>query len=156
MLTRSQLPSIPFTQGAYKKLQQELDRLTKLRAEVVIRLTTAREMGDLSENGAYKYAKQELGDIGRQLRQVNYQLKFGHVVTRASSNSIDFGSTVTIKNESRELTFMLVSQFESNPAENKLSTDSPIGSAVVGKKVGDTVTITLPAGETEYTITKVL
>ena len=152
-MLRSQLPSIPFTKEAYEKLKAEHYRLTKLREEVVIRLTTAREMGDLSENGAYRYAKQELGDIGRQLRQINYQLKFGHVVTKTSTDGvIDFGSLVTIENTNRSLTFMLVSEFESNPAENKLSTDSPIGRAVLGKKVGDTVIIKLPNGEITYTI----
>jgi transcription elongation factor GreA len=155
-MLRSQLPSIPFTKDAYEKLKVELDRLTKLSAEVVIRLSAAREMGDLSENGAYKYAKMELGDIGRQLRLVHYQLKFGHVVTKKSDTGvIDFGSTVTIKNDTREITFMLVSEFESNPAENKLSTNSPIGNAVIGKKVGDSVTILLPVGEVGYTILKV-
>lgn len=155
-MLRSQLPSIPFTKDAYEKLKVELNRLTKLRAEVVIRLSAAREMGDLSENGAYKYAKMELGDIGRQLRLVHYQLKFGHVVTKKSDTGIiDFGSTATIKNDTREITFMLVSEFESNPAENKLSTNSPIGSAVIGKKIGDTVTISLPVGQVIYTITKV-
>ncbi len=155
--TRSQLPSIPFTKEAYEKLKAEQHRLTKLREEVVIRLTTAREMGDLSENGAYRYAKQELGDIGRQMRHINYQLKFGHVVTKTSSDGvINFGSTVTIENQDRSITFMLVSEFESNPTENKLSTSSPIGMAVVGKKIGDVVTILLPAGEVQYTITKIV
>lgn len=149
-------PPIPFTYYAYEKLKKELVRLEKLREEVVIRLSAAREMGDLSENGAYKYAKQELGNIGRQIRDVRYKLKFGHVVTTRSTNGqIEFGSTITIENNERSLTFMLVSEYESNPSENKLSTASPIGKAVVGKKTGDLVTVQLPQGESLYTITSV-
>ena len=144
--------SIPFTKDAYEKLKADLYALKKRREEVVVRLTAAREQGDLSENGAYKYAKQELGEIGRQMRHLKYQLLFGYAATAKSGGVIDFGSTVTIKNDSREITFMLVSEYESNPSEKKLSTSSPIGSAVIGKKVGDTVTIALPNGETSYTI----
>lgn len=150
-------PPIPFTSEAYQKLKEDLSRLEKLREEVVVRLTAAREMGDLSENGAYKYAKQELGTIGRQVRELRYKLKFGHVVTsKRTDGTIDFGSTVTITNPSRTITFLLVSEYESNPSEQKLSTKSPIGAAVIGKKVGDVVTIALPTGTTTYTITKVV
>ena len=147
--------SIPFTKDAYEKLQSDLHALKKRREEVVIRLTAAREQGDLSENGAYKYAKQELGDIGRQMRHLKYQLLFGYVAATKSGGAIDFGSTITIKNDAREITFMLVSEYESNPSEKKLSTSSPIGSSVIGKKVGDIVTVSLPNGSVDYTITQV-
>jgi transcription elongation factor GreA len=148
--------SIPYTKDAYEKLTRDLHALKKRREEVVIRLTAAREQGDLSENGAYKYAKQELGDIGRQMRHLKYQLLFGYIAPATTGGSIGFGNTVTIRNDEREITFMLVSQFEADPAQKKLSTDSPIGAAVVGKKVGEKITVILPNGEVRYTITKIV
>lgn len=148
-------PKIPFTQAAYAKLQSELDRLTQYREEVITRLTTAREMGDLSENGAYRYAKMELGDTNRQMRQLKYQLRFGYVPGKPTGGTVSFGSNVTLENEEKHLSFMLVSKHESDPRKNKLSTESPVGQAVQGKKVGDEVIVKMPFGETKYRITKI-
>ncbi len=148
---------IPFTPEAYQELEQELQRLQTERVAVLGRLQEAREMGDLSENGAYKYAKLELGTIGRRLRELRHLLSIGAPTLVANqSATIGFGSTVTIKNPARELTFLLVSQYESNPAEQKLSTTSPIGAAVLGKKVGDHITVETPNGPADYQITHVL
>ncbi len=149
-------PTIPFTADAFAKLQTEKQRLTALRVEVMARLKEAREQGDLSENGAYTYAKFELGSIGRQLRALNHQLDNGFIATTptTTSSTIQFGSTVTLQHTTTNatMTFMLVSQFESDPAHQKLSTTSPIGQAILGKKTGDTVTVNLPKGETTYSI----
>jgi transcription elongation GreA/GreB family factor len=146
---------IPFTQEAFDKMKAEVQRLNTYREEVVIRLQAAREQGDLSENGAYKYAKFELGNIGRQLRDLKYKLTFGYVPVKAAAGVIDFGATITIKNDTKDMTFMLVSEHESNPTQNKLSTNSPIGNAVKGKKVGDVVEVVAPAGVTKWKIMKV-
>lgn len=149
-------PPIPFTASALNLLKAEKKRLQLLRKEVLIRLKEAREQGDLSENGAYQYAKFELGNIGRQLRDLNYKLQYGYVpVASSNSDSIEFGKTITLKSSQKILKFMLVSQYESDPAQRKLSTASPIGQAVVGKKKGDTVVVQLPAGEESYLIADV-
>lgn len=148
-------PRIPFTQEAFDKMHAEVDRLVQYREEVVVRLQAAREQGDLSENGAYKYAKMELGNIGRQLRDLKYKLTFGYVPVKATTGAIDFGTTVTIQDDQRTMTFMLVSQHESDPTKNKLSTTSPIGQAVKGKKVGDVVEVQAPAGVVRWEIVKV-
>lgn len=89
------------------------------------------------------------------MRQLKYLLLFGYIETSKTGDEIGFGNTITIQNSEREMTFMLVSQFESDPAQKKLSTDSPIGAAVVGKKVGDQINVPLPNGTVSYTITKV-
>lgn len=156
--TRKIPDPIPFTADAYAEMEAEWRRLGKLRKEVLGRLQVAREQGDLSENGAYTAAKFELGNIGRQQRQLRYLLHYGQVVTGGThaDGSIDFGSKVTIQSDRRELHFMLVSEHESNPADNKLSLSSPIGRAVKGKKQGDVITVEAPAGTISYTITKVV
>lgn len=148
--------AIPFTKAGFDELKTKLTTLTRKREEVIVRLQTAREMGDLSENAAYKAARFELGGIDRELRRVNYLLKVGVVEYLKPQNGlIGFGSLVTVKNAATEMTFMLVSGHESNPSEQKLSTDSPLGKSLLGKKAGDTITVSAPGGDTTYTIVKV-
>lgn len=144
--------SIPMTQSALDAKRAELTRLTALRAEIVQRLQTAREMGDLSENGAYHAAKFELGNVGRQLRDVNHILANAYVPQTIAAGVAGFGKTITLNSGTKSLTFLLVSQYESDPKQQKLSLESPIGQAVIGKQSGDTVTVITPAGEVNYTI----
>jgi len=146
-------PSIPFTKSAYEQMETEVEQLLQLRKEVLVRLQAAREMGDLSENGAYTYAKMELGNINRQLRQLRYLLKFGQVIEKPVGNSVvSFGSSVTVEKNGQDVAYTLVSIHESNLLEKKLSTESPLGAALMGKKIGDVVEVTAPAGITSYRI----
>lgn len=145
-VTKKDLPQIQMTQEGYNKFKAEFDRLTQQRPEVLARLQTAREMGDLSENGAYHAAKFELGNIDRQLRKLSHQLRFAKIITPKHNGIIEFGSTVKIDNNGKIMQFTLVSGYESNPAEHKLSIQSPIGKAIMGKKVGDSVKAETPAG----------
>lgn len=147
------IPTIPFTKEAYTQNHTAYDRLKKLRVEVMERLKAAREMGDLSENGAYKYAKFELGDIGRRMRYLKHLLTNGYVAeTKHDSATANFGRTVVLKNGDREFMFLLVSEHESDLTQNKLSINSPIGKAIVGKKAGDEVTVETPKGTDNYQI----
>lgn len=147
---------VPFTSQEFARMQREVCRLSTLREEVLGRLKTAREMGDLSENGAYKYAKFELGNISRELRRLRQLIHNGVVVQKQAANGkVAFGSVVTIKSDTRTMIFTLVSEFESNPTKGKLSMKSPIGVAVFGKNVGDAVVIRTPSGDVQYHITTV-
>lgn len=146
---------IPLTAETYASLQEEQKTLLEEQTVVMERLKVAREMGDLSENGAYKYAKFELGNIRRRLNEVNRLLKLGVIIQKQHTGTITFGSEVTIRSAQGERTFLLVSEHEANPAQGKLSDKSPIGSAVTGKQVGETVTVMLPTGETVFEIVRV-
>ena len=143
---------IPFTADYYQQLQIFFKRLTLERSEVMKRLQTAREMGDLSENGAYKYAKFELGNIGRQLSQLKFLLENGYVPPKKTSTQVEFGCTVELQSSEKTVTYLMVSQYESDPKQHKLSMESPIGAALMNKKVGDHVSVTIPAGQKEFTI----
>ncbi len=146
---------IPLTQPAYNKIQSDFHSLSQQREHILIRLQTAREMGDLSENGAYKYAKFELRDTDRKLKTLRHLLRYGQVVSPKLDGTVNFGNSVTIKNPNHTIEFTLVSSYESNPSQKKLSLASPFGRAVIGKKVGDQVTIDAPSGQTTFTITRI-
>lgn len=146
---------IPFTADKFAQIKAEIKRLEAERKEVMKRLQAAREMGDLSENGAYKYAKFELGDIGRKLRMLNFQATYGYVQKVTKTDTVQFGSNVTLSTGKKTITYMMVSEYESNPREGKLATTSPLGKVLMGKKAGDTVSFTAPVGVIEYLILKV-
>lgn len=146
---------IPFTKDAYQKLQTNFDRLTKERKEVLIRLKDAREQGDLSENGAYKYAKFELGSISRQLRELRYLLESGEVVEKTASEVVQFGCTVTLADGEKEVQYLMVSKHESNPTEGKLSIESPLGLQLMGKPINTEVNFTVPSGTKHYRIIRI-
>lgn len=153
MLTPQTQPPIPLTQEFHTYLQREFSRLTAERAEVMKRLQTAREMGDLSENGAYKYAKFELGNIGRQLGQLKFLLDHGKVIPKpVHPQQVAFGCTVDVLANEKTVSYLIVSQYESDPKKNKLSMESPIGQALLHRKVGETVVVDIPSGQKSFTI----
>jgi transcription elongation GreA/GreB family factor len=147
--------SIQFTKEGFEKAQSDFNRLSEERKLVLIRLQAAREMGDLSENGAYHAARFELSTIDRQLRKLSYHLQYGKITETKHTGKIDFGCKVTLNNNGKTMIFTLVNGFESDPKLQKLSVMSPIGSAIMGKKSGDQVTVTTPAGDVILTIQKV-
>lgn len=147
--------TIPLTQSAFDEKQTELNRLIKLRKEVMERLKVAREMGDLSENGAYHSAKFELGSIGRQMRTLKHVLSNAYIAQTPNTSKAAFGKTITLISDDKKLTFLLVSQHESDISANKLSMESPIGKAILGKSVGDKVIVKTPKGEVEYVVEEI-
>ena len=113
-------------------------------------------MGDLSENGMYKYAKMELGDSRRRIREILHLLK-QIVPTPKPSNptQVVFGCTVIVETPAskKPQTYLIVSTHEADPLAGKISPDSPLGAALMGKKIGDTVNFTTPQGVRNLTIT---
>ncbi len=144
---------IPFTATKYQAMQQKVDALRTELAAVKIRLNEAREMGDLSENGAYKYAKFEVGRINRELRVLTDLLQRGEVVAVGKQVRGGFGGFVTLLNQAGEtVRYQLVSPFESDPLHGMLSLESPIAQAIAGKSAGTTVEVDTPRGLQAYTI----
>ena len=122
------------------------------RPAAVTDLAKARNMGDLSENGYYKAARFKLSDIDRRLRQLKHMLRYAKIAEKSQSSVVEVGSTVIVTDGSTEKTYHIVGGHESNPKEQKLSHYSPIGKALLGKKAGDTITISIPAGDITLTI----
>jgi len=147
--------TIPFTKEKYQEMKDKVIVFEQQQEEVMGRLIVARGMGDLSENGAYKYAKFELGNIKRQLRKLRGLLEKGFVVVSntLSKEVVEFGSKVVIENhDGKQRTFLMVSKHESDPSSGKLAYSSPMGSVLMRKKVDDLVTVTTPTKTTTWKI----
>jgi len=147
---------ILFTQAGYTQLKVKREELLVKREEVLIALQRAREMGDLSENGAYTAARFELSNTDRELRRVEHNLKYGKVIEPTRDGVIGFGSVVTVELKGQEYTYTLVGTEESDPQKNILSLESPIGRALQGKREGEMARVIMPDRELEYQVKKIL
>ena len=141
----------------YEKLEKELDYLiTVRRAEVAQKLKEARSFCDLSENAVYDEAKNEQGILEATIAEMENTLANAEVVDddSISTNEVGVGSTIEIKRVDKDKTekFKIVGTTEANPAEGKISDDSPIGKAAIKKKVGDVFTVEAPVGELQFEV----
>jgi transcription elongation factor GreA len=149
---------IPLTADFLAEAKAKRVALKKERVEVMERLKEARAKGDLSENGAYKYAKFELGNIGRQLRDLNFIIKHGYIEQKAPAGEVGFGAVVTLTELKRgkEITYTLLSDYQADPSKGSISLKSPLGQQLIGKKTGDMVILKLPRQTTEYKIERIV
>lgn len=140
------------------QLEQELEQLINVkRPEVVERIQVARSFGDLSENSEYDAAKEEQAFVESRITQIEVMLKNAEIIESHSSNEVSFGSTVSFKmsGEKEEQTYKIVGSAESDPFEGKISNDSPIAKALLGKKIGQKVKFNAPNGEIQLQVTKI-
>lgn len=146
------------TQKGLEDLKNELTHLQKKkRAEVVERVSIARSMGDLSENSEYHAAKEELSLVDGRVEELEEIIKNVQIIKEDHKNHsvIELGSEVTIKVNNKEEVFSLVGEWEADPHKKKISHESPLGKALIGKKSGDVVEVEAPAGKIAYNIIKI-
>jgi len=149
------------TPEGMEKLQQELSYLTEVRRkEIADRIRQAREFGDISENSEYDDAKTEQGLLERRISELQRRVRNVKVVDLSeavSDDSVDLGTRVTLRvvGKKEERTFQIVGANESDPPSGKLSHASPVGRAVLKRRVGEKVTVATPRGSTEYEIVNV-
>lgn len=136
-----------FTKEGFEMKQNELKSLQERRVPAVNELQVARDLGDRSENGAYKAARWKLSGIDSQIRRLNGILRAAKIVDKPTDSNIGMGSSISVIWNNETKNFTIVGQEESNLAEGMISVLSPIGKALVGKKAGDTVEIFVPAGK---------
>lgn len=151
------MKKVQLTQPGLEKLQKELDELKNgKRAHAVHRLHNARAMGDLSENSEYTAAKEDLAFIEGRIREIEELLKNVEVVENNNHNGkISLGNYIRVEVNDIEDELQIVGEFEADPAKKKLSAKSPIGSALLNRKVGETVEIDIPAGKIKYKILQI-
>lgn len=144
------------TSEGLQKLKDELKNLTEVRrVEVAKRIKTARDMGDTSENAEYVAAREEQAFIEGRISELQDIMKHAEISKANTNGVVGVGAKVTVHIDGDEEMFYIVGAPEANPMENKISHESPLGSALLGKKVGDKIEVEAPVGTLTYTILKV-
>lgn len=147
---------IQFTQDGYENIQKEFAELQKTKQpQAVDRLQKARSMGDISENSEYHAANEELIFIEGRIREIKELINKAEIIKSSSTDKVTVGTDVIVEKDGKEETFSIVGEFEANPLNKKLSATSPIGKSLIGKKVGNTVVVEVPAGKLKYKILKI-
>ncbi|CAN5165645.1 transcription elongation factor GreA [soil metagenome] len=144
--------TVPFTQQGYDKMKHELAEHETKRPAIVEELRRASEMGDRSENAAYKVGRRKLSQTDSRIRFLKKTLDHAIIAEAMQSEFVVIGSIVKVHNGAKEVTFQIVGEHEADPVNAKLSFRSPVGQALLRKRVGDVVAITIPSGLMEYKI----
>lgn len=150
---------ILLTPEGLKELKGEYDQLMQVkRPEGVERLARAREGGDLSENSEYTAAREELAFIDGRIAEIEEILNGAKTIrhkTVGKSSSVSVGCKVHLTVNGKKEVFTIVGEWEADPTEKKISHESPLGKALIGKKIGDKVEVEAPVGKIEYKILRI-
>ena len=130
------------TKSGVEDLESELKTLIESRPVIAEKIKTAREFGDLSENSEYQSAMEEHQKTEVRIGEIEHILKNAEVVSKPKNiTEVEIGNHVKVKGPKGTVTYMVVGSFEANPSENKISNESPVGAALMGKGVGDSVEV---------------
>lgn len=146
---------IKITDDGLKKLEEELEYLkTEGRADIAEKIKIARGYGDLSENSEYDEAKSEQAKIEARINELEYQIDHAEIIDIEDMDSVSIGKKVSVKrlSDGVESVYEIVGFAQSDPSNGKISDESPVGKALIGSKVGETVTVEAPIGNLEYEI----
>ena len=146
------MKDVILTPEGYEKLKQEIEYLSNdKRREVADRIKTAREFGDIAENAEYDDAKNEQAMLEHRIATLEERMRSARVISKKdiAKDVVSVGSKVRLRDLDAKQTFeyRIVGSAEANPAEHKLSNESPVGKAIIGKKKGETVEVTTPRGK---------
>lgn len=149
---------IYLTKEGYERLKLELENLlNKERKTVAERIKTAMQHGDLSENSEYSDAKEQQSFLDGRIIELEHILKNADIIEDQHNDckEVGMGCTVELKTAAKDLKYRIVGSVEANPDKGYISNESPIGKALMGKKTGDEVEVSVPAGVTKYVVTKI-
>jgi transcription elongation factor GreA len=149
---------VPMLEEGHRKLNDELRRLKNERPEIVESIEAARAHGDLSENAEYHAAKERQGQIEASIADLEDQLSRALVIdpTSLSGDKVVFGATVTLIDEDdKKVKYQLVGQVEADASHGRISYNSPLGRALIGRQVGEEVEVSTPSGDRYYEIKKI-
>ena len=133
-------------------LEQELDELKGRRGDIAEKIAAARDFGDLSENAEYDAAREEQGLVETRIAEIEDILQNASIIQATAGSTVGLGSRVELKTGDKTVAYSLVGPVEADPLSGKISNESPIGLQLMGKSVGDQVTISTPKGDTTYEI----
>jgi transcription elongation factor GreA len=157
---RGIVKDVILTQEGYEKLKAEIEHLsTAKRREVADRIRTAREFGDITENAEYDDAKNEQAMLEHRIAQLEERLTNARVIEtgKVDTSVVSVGAKVRLRDVDAKRTdeYFIVGSAEANPAELKLSNESPVGKAIIGKKKGETVEVAAPRGSMKFKILEI-
>ncbi|MGL9725644.1 MAG: transcription elongation factor GreA [Wolbachia sp.] len=152
----------PITREGFEHMQAELEKLKEEKPSIIQAISDARDQGDLLENAEYHAARERLGFIEGRIIELKNKLSHAEVieVKDLSGDSVMFGATVTLSmlsddDSEVEYIYKVVSEYEADVSKQLISTNSPLGSALIGKKVGEYVEVIVPSGEKLYKVIKI-
>ncbi|MHB8571588.1 MAG: transcription elongation factor GreA [Candidatus Dormibacteria bacterium] len=145
------------TEEGLEKLQAELRQLIEVRRpDISERIREAKEFGDISENAEYQEAKNEQGMIEGRILDLEQMIRNAELIdAEAHHTVVEVGSTVKLKDSEGEFTYKVVGSAEADPTQGRISLESPVGRALMGRKAGEEVTVKVPDGESKVKILKV-
>ena len=151
------MKEVILTPEGFKKLKDEIEVLsTERRREIAERIRVAREFGDIAENAEYDTAKNDQAHLEARIAMLEERLANARVVTKKEikTGEVSIGTKVRLRDVKANKTFEyhIVGSAEANPAENKLSNESPVGKAIMGRKKGETVEVAAPRGKLKFKI----
>jgi len=138
-----------------KELETELEGLKSRRGDVAEKIADARDFGDLSENAEYDAAREEQGLLETRIAEIEEILNNADIIKASGKGSIGLGSRVELTTNGKVVTYTIVGPVEADPIAGRISNESPIGVALFGKKVDDSVTISTPKGDVTYTVSQI-
>ncbi len=143
------------TVAGKEALEKELAELIALRGEIARKIAEARDNGDLAENSEYDEARNRQAVDESRINEINTILLNSTIIKAKTSTKVTIGNTVVLENEGTKKTYTIVGSVEADPLEGRISDESPIGQALLGKAVGEAVSIKTPKGETSYMIVEI-
>ena len=147
---------LKLTQSGVEKLKTELEELKKNKRPFVIdRIKKAKDYGDLSENAEYEDARNEQSFIEGRIQEIEHMLKYSEVIESKHAGEVNLGSSVKVKMDGETFEYEIVGGAEADPMAGRISSDSPIGSALLGGKAGETVVAKTPGGQIDLKIVSV-
>ena len=149
------IPRTPMTREGHNRLKEELDRLKRIERPAITRaIAEARAHGDLSENAEYHAAREKQSFVEARINDLESKVGSAEVIEPPTSGDrVTFGSTVRVEDQTgKESRYQIVGSEESDPSSGRLSIMAPLARALIGKKVGDTVTAQLPGGTKTFEI----
>ena len=147
------------TEAGLEEMKKELEYLIQVRRpEVIVALKDARALGDLSENAEYDAARNEQAIVENKIKELEVSIEHAKIISDVSTDKVSVGNSVKIEYvEDNEIeTYSIVGSKEADPFANKISNESPIAKAIMGKKVGDTVTVDSPNGKYSVKIVEII
>lgn len=147
---------ITFTESGLEKFKKEYKELEAKRPAVVTELSRARDMGDRSENAAYKSARHQLSTLDRRLRHLKKIIDNAQVKTITHTDYVEIGHTVKLQIDDNAIEYTVVGGYESDIPSGRISCHSPIGKSLLHKKVGDTFLVHVPAGKKVFTVLDII